>query len=119
VATTTSTLPEQTCDGPTTLDINDCLISIFDGVERQREETFQQMLDQVVQPPSPYSTDTIPDVRTEWQKAEEAFVAYRKQTCDTEYLQVIDGTIRVAQALGCELRLTREHIEFLRSRLGH
>ena len=118
LTTTGSGLPEDACHGDT-LQVAACLSGVRDSLDSQRTELSSRlqstMLPTTISPPSGFPTN----LGAEWSKSETAFEAYRKQTCDTVYLMNIDGSLRNYYALQCDIRLTRERIEFLAEQASH
>lgn len=98
--------------------MNNCLLAQVDAAEHEREDLFNRLMAETAQPTGYGLSDPLPDLRNEWQKSEDAFLAYRDQMCGTEYLADIDGSIRVLSRASCELTLTQQHNALLQERVN-
>jgi uncharacterized protein YecT (DUF1311 family) len=113
--TSTTQTTGRTCDGAT-LEMLECLASIRDDLDATRADLLQQLI--VTPPPLGGGEGDPPSMVDAWQAADEAFEAYRDAACGAAYLVEAGGTIRGPIGLGCEINLTEQHVEFLRTELA-
>lgn len=110
VASASSDRPEDRCDG-TTYDLERCLSRVFSDVDRERTRLSARVIATSHQPDPSFGK--VPNLKKQLQRSEEAFVTYRKRTCDAVLTASIEGSWRGIETLNCNIKLTRERIALL------
>jgi uncharacterized protein YecT (DUF1311 family) len=109
-----ATVPEDKCDGITP-EIEHCLSVVFERLDQERARLEGRLVVEAHQPePLQPFQGTLPNLKAEWQHAEQAFVAYRDRTCDAVWVARYPGTWAGIEGAACKIRLDRERIAFLR-----
>jgi uncharacterized protein YecT (DUF1311 family) len=91
-----------------------CLSAAFERLDRDRAALAAQVVASARQPDPDIVPGGMPDLKNQWRQSEQAFITFRERTCDAILTAAIEGSWRSIQTVGCMLRLTHEHIAFLR-----
>lgn len=90
-------VPSRCSDAVTTLDINDCLLAVFERADARRGEYLAAAIQQA---------DGNAELTAQIEQSDAAFTAYRDAECGAVYTDWIEGSIRGAMSLSCRIAMT-------------
>jgi len=101
--------PPSPCPGETTLEINACLSQQLDKVDSDLARYIAAARHRLTSEAHADDGHAAAMALADFDRAEQAWTAYRKAECGAVYDYWSDGTIRTSMELTCEIDLTRRH----------
>lgn len=104
VATASGAAAEECADADSTTDLTRCYTRLLDKANADMQAKYQEV-------DGPVKHLSMLDGGLT--KSQEAWIAYRDQTCELARIHALDGQFETINTLGCKLALTRERISDL------